>query len=375
MKRQKAQTIDISPSILKWARSESGLSVNELLSRFNKNRPTINEEQYNNIENTGKVTIPILKKLAYYIYDRPIATFLLNKPPGSLFDELPKFRSYTPTEKPSPEVLEIIKKIENKLNLILPFYENKTWGLSSKKLALDGSLDDMAVELRRLIELPLREQFSWKSHNTALKELIKRVETLGIFVFQFKMPINMIRGFSTFYGQKIPVIVLNSDEIVQARIFTLFHELYHLIKDVSSACFETEISAEKINTVENDCNKFSASFLMPKDDLIKIGNKNIPRLATMFKVSKQAMYIRLRDLNLVNFDDMYYQKIRTNYQKPKGGGAGKKGESNVANRITNKYGNAFPKEVFALTTSNKLTEIKAAKCLDTSIKIISKLVV
>ena len=93
--------VKINNEILRWARQQSHLSLDELADKMNKPVEVITQWE----EGLDLPTYPQLEKLSYQILKRPIAIFFLPNPPkvdeiGSSFrtlpdtdDLLPKFRS------------------------------------------------------------------------------------------------------------------------------------------------------------------------------------------------------------------------------------------------------------------------------------------
>ncbi len=113
------ELLNISPEILKWAREESGLNVDQILSKLNKGKTVLTKSEYEKIENTGIIQLSILRKLAYDVYDRPVAVFLLKEPP-----------------KP------IKKTVEDKLVYALM---NCLIQANSDDFDIDGKLDNMCI--------------------------------------------------------------------------------------------------------------------------------------------------------------------------------------------------------------------------------------
>jgi Zn-dependent peptidase ImmA (M78 family) len=157
----------------------------------------------------------------------------------------------------------------------------------------------------------------------------KNIQTYGIkdiFSFVVQKDIHLIRypfgkdkilGFSTFFeGEK--VIVSNSSEILSREIFTIAHELGHVIYD-----FQDELNDVKID-VDMDENSedisearafyFANCFLMPEEELRKfikyelnksyneLNALDIVRLQLEFQVSYAALVFRLCDLDFISLE-------------------------------------------------------------------------
>jgi len=154
------------------------------------------------------------------------------------------------------------------------------------------------------------------------------IQTYGIkdiFGLVLQKDINLIRypfgkdkllGFSTFFEGK-RIIVSNSSEILSREIFTIAHELGHIIFD-----FEDKLSAVKIDHEIEDNSEnisearafyFANCFLMPEEELSKfikyelkktheeLNALDIVRMQLEFQVSYAALVVRLYNLDFINY--------------------------------------------------------------------------
>lgn len=98
--------------------------------------------------------------------------------------------------------------------------------------------------------------------------------------------------------------MLNGAESPQARIFTLAHELGHLVVRASGVC-----DVWNNDRVEVRCNAFAGALLLPREDLLtELGRSDpaeaIPQLAAQFNVSQSAVAVRLKNLHIVDQDEV-----------------------------------------------------------------------
>ena len=63
------------------------------------------------------------------------------------------------------------------------------------------------------------------------------------------------------------MVAVNTAWNESARIFTLFHEMGHLIARTSSACVESVHTRSRTDPVERWCERFAADVLMPNKDV------------------------------------------------------------------------------------------------------------
>lgn len=134
-----------------------------------------------------------------------------------------------------------------------------------------------------------------------------------------------------------PVVAVNSAWNESARIFTLFHEMAHLITRTSSACVESVRTASRTDPVERWCERFAADVLMPAKDVemtlhqygwhrgIDLTNLRIAgKIASHYNVSLRAAVIRLIELNAAPW--ALYDEIPplSDTKAPGGGGKGRR---------------------------------------------------
>lgn len=103
-------------------------------------------------------------------------------------------------------------------------------------------------------------------------------------------------------------MLINSTRTRGRQHFTIAHELYHLyVEDNPSP----HICSNGKDTTEKNADMFASAFLMPSNGInaniatVEIKNKNISlatiiRLEQYFSVSRKALLIRLRNLNLLS---------------------------------------------------------------------------
>jgi Zn-dependent peptidase ImmA (M78 family) len=137
------------------------------------------------------------------------------------------------------------------------------------------------------------------------------------------MPVGDARGFAL--SDKDPkIIVVNSGDEIEARIFTLMHEFGHILLG------ETAISLSELENqdkIEKWCNQFASNFLLPKDLAMHIFSerknslietKTLNSLKRKYKVSKAMLLYHMFNLNFI--DQSTYKSVlqRPISNKPKG---------------------------------------------------------
>lgn len=128
---------------------------------------------------------------------------------------------------------------------------------------------------------------------------------------------NNFSGFLFRSPDSAPVIGVNSHHPPTRKRFTIAHELGHLLLHSKSGVHVDEAVVQMrdarasagVDEEEMEANRFAAELLMPRsfleEDLVALGTifaddeRAIASLAKRYKVSTQAMAIRLSVLNLI----------------------------------------------------------------------------
>lgn len=317
------QLIKIEPSILIWARESLGMSIAEVANKLDKDRETVRQWEI------GKTTPTLaqLEKLAYTIYKRPLAVFFLQRPPK---ENTPKqdFRTLPDKEisNLSPELRLVIRKAKH--NQLVLKEINKGVNPLVKPLhkefvfKLTNNPSKTAYKLREYLGISKRLQSNLKNSENAFAYYRNLIETNGIFVFQY--PLFEARGFSLM-DKEFPVIVVNSSDTPNGKIFSLIHELCHILFNTGGV-FRDYYTGEikgNANSIEVFCNQFASDFLLPSDELLSerlvIENKNnkewmeetLQEIADIYKVSKEVVLRKLLQHNLTS--QTFYSKARAKW--------------------------------------------------------------
>jgi hypothetical protein len=89
---------------------------------------------------------------------------------------------------------------------------------------------DAAEAVRLALGVTIAEQLAWKSAERAFGAWRAALGRLGILVFQYRLPDGELQGLSLPPANGgPPVIFVNQGNWINARIFTLLHELDNLV--------------------------------------------------------------------------------------------------------------------------------------------------
>jgi Zn-dependent peptidase ImmA (M78 family) len=152
----------------------------------------------------------------------------------------------------------------------------------------------------------------WKGTVDALVHWRSAVEEVGIYVFKRSFKQREVSGFCLLDAD-YPLIVLNNSSSFARQIFTLFHELGHLLLQVSGVCKVDDSYIEQLSgdskRIEVLCNRFAAEFLVPREDFdattarLDATERSIALLANRYKVSRPVIAKRFLDAGKLSQGD------------------------------------------------------------------------
>ena len=356
--------VNINPEILKWAREEAGFDPSEIADKVN-----VSKERYKIWEKQGQ-NIPLgkLKTIAGQ-YKRQIAVFFLPDVPAKI--NKPKdFRNLTPIQsKLSKEVLTVIRDVTYYRQTALELQGENYWkGRYSWLKEIESIKQDnnaLANWLREKLNISIDDQLRLKSENEAFRNWRQAVENqLGILIFQFSMPLNEVQGFC--FTDSFPyAIVVNSKHYYTSRLFTIFHEVAHIVRHHSGICIVDNVNEKQQE--EFSCNSFAGKFLVPQNNLATTENlSEIQTYANKLKVSREVYLRRLKEENEITSIKFFalLDKIKAAYKpKIKKGGFAVKPE--ILSRASR--GETFFNLILEALNQNRLSYTQASTMLDLKI--------
>jgi Zn-dependent peptidase ImmA (M78 family) len=266
------------------------------------------------------------------VYKQTESTLLLERPPAA--KSIPKdYRTVAGRQpKLSPETRLVIRDAQELQSYISELAEDNASLIERAelpRLSVAGNPENAATNERARVGVSLATQLAW-SPNDSFGNWRDFLERTGIVVLLKKMPWDDCRGFSLLDHALLPVIVVNSEDIPVARIFTLFHEYAHLTLQSAGICSLTADS-----NVERWCNVFASAFLLPAEELRAYATQINPdagashdwamqrlnRLAVRYRVSRSVMALRLQKLGLAipNYYDKHRSELTAFDKRPKSG--------------------------------------------------------
>ena len=318
--------LPVTPAIITWARTRAGLTIEEASRNFRRIQAWENGE--------SSPTYPQLEQLAD-TFKVPVAVFFFPEPP-----EVPNiaetFRTLPEAEFdriPSRIRLLLRKAKALQLNLAeMTGGRAQAQRLITRDIRFDpnANIRLIATEVRDYLGVPIHEQIGWQDADTALKEWRQSIFNAGVFVFKDAFRLDEFSGFCL-YDEVFPIIYVNNSSAKTRQIFTLFHELAHLLFHTSGidTIHDEYIShlADDNQRVEVLCNRFAAEFLFPEVVFATEMRGHNPteqraeQLAAKFHVSREFVYRRFLDRNWINLPTYEEASQRWANQR-QGGGAG-----------------------------------------------------
>lgn len=309
------QKLPINKDVLVWARTSIGLSIEEVAHKFKKSTKEIEEWE-------ASITSPTfsqLERLAFEIYKRPLAVFFFPEVPR---EESPKTEFRTLPDTIISELPSEIVKLYRRAKLYQIFLEELFDGqkpvekplLERFSLSEQTDITSLTQEIRKELKINTDEQAKWHSAETAFTNWRNAFEINGIFVFKDAFRNDDYSGFCL-YDEKYPVIFVNNSMPDSRQVFTLFHELAHLLLKSGGVDFRTQEYTRSFQgyyrNVEILCNKFANEFLVPQDIFnsfqLIVSESQFQKLADHFSVSREVILRNYLERELI--DRTYYEDL------------------------------------------------------------------
>lgn len=333
-----SESIPVNPDILRWARITAGYSVEDVISKIKQKRVTAETFGYSVEDVVSKIkqkriiaetleswekgtespTYVQLEKLAYTIYKRPLALFFFPEPPQ---EESPKqsFRTLPEEEITTltPRMRYLIKQGRVMQLNLAELYGNVNpvprQIIRDLKFQSNVSLAEMAKKVREFLNISLDNQATWKNLDKAFKSWRNVLYDNGVFVFKEAFRSGAFSGFCL-YDEQYPIIYVNNSKSESHQIFTLFHELAHLLLGTGGVDTRLEdyihfLEGEE-KAIEILCNRFGGEFLVPDYDFnkrmagISLNDNSIQNLANRYCVSREVILRKFLDNKVI--DGTYY---------------------------------------------------------------------
>lgn len=319
-----------NPSVLRWARERRGLSVESVAKSLHREPAVVTSWE------TGAAapSYAVLERLAASHYKVPVAVFYFPEPPD-IEDPVARFRRLPDYERErfSPDTLHKVRLLQAyqvSLRQLMPP------GGPAKRIAdvVRPSVNDdtrqVARRIREYAGVDLSAQIASSSAERALKLWRHALEGCGVFTFKDTLNDRFISGLCLL-DPEYPVVLVNNSTSFTRQLFTLLHELSHILYRVHGVTDESEEYFSYLEPqqrrIEILSNQLAAEVLVPSaafnEDAASVrrnGLSAVSMIADKYCVSREVILRRLLDLGLVTTE--YYQKaaaeMAADYKRLKG---------------------------------------------------------
>ncbi len=351
----------VNPKVLKACRVQLELSLEDV----QKHVPKINEVE------TGSwgVTFKQLDKLSS-LYRVPRWIFLLDEIPEeyTFQNTIPDFRKVkgmlTSEPQSRSKIVALIARLDQFRSSLLDMREEQDQPIALfNPPEFTTDLQEMGRRVRSWLNIPQNEYPKFDVWRLA-------VEDQGVLVFLTSkyrgwsnIDREVFRGLSLYYNV-LPIIIINDSDAKKAQMFTLFHELGHLLQMKSHAgVWEQRIVEEQW------CDRFAGEVLMPRDAEFPLASTlgGLHSSASKFNVSAYAYLVRLRQLQYIDERTYLDLEIAITEDWNREQQVWKKNTGGFARRrpdeILKQYGSAT-NTVLQAFAENELNIVQAMRVLD-----------
>lgn len=371
----------INPELLRWARKTAHLSLSQAANSSRFDSKTLESWEKGN-------SLPTIAKLRHLgkTYRRPIAVFFLPKPPKEPppQKEFRKLPGTIPGEE-SPQLIQTIRDASYKRQAALELIEMLNEKVEKINYKLDPNCDPElgGATIRNSLSVFWNDQIRWRDKYKALRSWKSAIEARSILVFQTSLvPMEEMRGICM-PDQPLPIIVVNSKDSPNGRVFSLIHEYAHILFHLSGyQASRMDGITSLYRDLEQAANAFAAAALLPKKEFLRVAKRypgafegedtNLQRLANKVKVSPEATLRRLVEIG--HAKETTYQEKRKYwgsipwYEKKSSAGA-----IPQFVRVIARDGRYFPSLVLDAYDQRLISTSNAIDFLDTKPKHFSKI--
>lgn len=326
----------INKKMLVWARKTISLSIELASEKIGVASQKLEQWEDESLDEFPTVTQ--LYKIAS-VYKRPFAVFYFPEPPKH-FKPLKDFRKF-PKQEPLSERDEYTLQKElllfqRKREIAIDLYEQLE--IQPPEFSLKAKMSEepekLAEKIIRYSEIDHQKILDTEPGYDALNFWKNLLESKGVLIFQTTgVPLNVMRG-ACVAKDVLPVIIINSNDSQNGRIFSLFHELVHIVLREDGISNFRYGNKSLYDAIEVFCNQVAAEILVPSKLLLNSStvtshrtghnwsHSELSELSRHFCVSQEVILRRLLSLNKTS--NSFYDEFRNKGQfdekkKPSGG--------------------------------------------------------
>jgi len=299
--------VEVAPAVLRWARERSSVAP----ERFSKN--SLNVDLWESGDRQ-----PTLKQLEKFaaVTNTPIGQLLLPEPP-TVEVPIPDLRTIGSRGvlQPSQNLIAAIEDCERRQDWYHTYARQTR--LDPVDLVASCTTETPTIDAAALLHSNVAFDVtdrgnSWTDALTVLRE---EFEGLGILVMMSgvigsntsrPLDVEEFRGFAL-SDPLAPVVFVNAADSKAAQLFTLAHEVAHLLLG-ASAISDISLDQRTEFEIERWCNRVAAEFLVPADQLARFYDASddlhaqVQQLARWFRTSTLTVLRRLFEGGYLDWD-------------------------------------------------------------------------
>jgi Zn-dependent peptidase ImmA (M78 family) len=359
----KAATVHVPRNTMTWARERARVEIRAAAEKVEHSEDDLRAWE------SGDADPPVtaLRTLAK-LYGLPLAAFLLSTPkaePDPPVDQRALAGIVNATV--TPELASALNRARGLQGLASELHEELD---EEPFIVVAGNVEPewLAAQERATLGIDVVDQLEWGDEGEALRRWRLAVERRGAYVLQMSLAGTDVRAFSL--RADPPVIVLDRSDWVRARIFSLAHELGHVVVGGAGICVP---GTSRATGIEAWCNRFADALLVPSDalgrdtDAARIArgatadSVTVRRIANRFKVSPAVVWYRLhqtRTIDDATFNAGWDEWSVWRPNLPEGGGG-----QTTAKNVIRDYGIVFPELLLKASRRGVLNEADIAQYL------------
>lgn len=305
------KTVPVHPATLRWAREDIGLPLAEAAKKLSKSIEEITAWE------SGEKSIGLsnARKLADR-YKISLPVLYLKNIPEEWQQEKPKdFRRPETQEPYSYPLCSAIRDARERQAWMREYLKSENekpldWlgSFSGKK-----NIKHIADWIVQWLDIDRQKIAALKNDTQALSHWIEKIEAKRIIVSAndthaaHKIDHSEYSGL-VLYDNYSPLILLNPADSPARRVFTLVHELAHLLLDDSSSVSQINFRQEATNydPIETMCNRVASRVLINDGYIQTQWNDSdnpettIQALASNLKISHSAIAVKLKALGFID---------------------------------------------------------------------------
>ena len=319
----------INPELLVWGRETIGYDIVEAADKLGIDAKRLAEWE----TGISRPTVVQLFQVAN-TYKRPFAAFYFYAPPTQWDESLSNIKDWRTLSESgggglSPELVVELRETVRRRDILLDLAEELNEKIPTLQIPkptnlTTASAQNLAILVRSQLGVSVGDQKRFRDVHFGLRIWRNAVEQLGILVSQTginsRVPVELdeMRGVAI-WQETLPIILINGRDHPNARIFTLMHELGHLILRQKSIINSSQYN-ETAKKEEVFCNELAGELLVPTNSLLSEplvmgqshfdwSEETLETLADSYCVSKEVILRRLLANNRTTRDIYRFEAV------------------------------------------------------------------